>query len=95
VLNNLISEQEEDFEFLNDTSMQWNAKIWSDQVEEGRFVGRIDFNHEYIYWFNSYAAVFAAKSILKDFQKDYSVLVDEATGDFAITTNYATHGWRN
>jgi hypothetical protein len=94
VLNNLLSEQEEDFEFLTQTSMEWKASTWSDQVNDGRFTGRIDFNHSYIYWFDSYAAVIAAKAILKDFEMDYSVLVDESTGEFAMTSNYATYGWR-
>jgi hypothetical protein len=94
MLNSVISEQEEDFEFLTQTSMKWDASTWSDQVNDGRFTGRIDFNHGFIYWFDSYAAVIAAKSILKDFEMDYSVLVDETTDEFAISTNYATLSWR-
>jgi hypothetical protein len=94
VLNSVLSEQEEDFEMLTETSMKWDSSTWSEQVNDNRFTGRIDFNHGYIYWFNSYAAVIAAKSILKDFKMDYSVLIDEGTGDYAISTNYATLSWR-
>lgn len=94
-IKELALELDQDFENLSTTSMAWSEKTWAEQVAGGRFEGAVTFDHGFIYWFDSYAAVVAAKSILKELEADYAVIFDTATMDWAITSNYITIGWRD
>lgn len=93
-MGELFLELEEDFEKLAHTSMVWDSDTWLEQVADGRFEGRIDWNHNLIFWFDNYASVVAAKNILREFGEDYSVLLDDATGEWAMTTTLLTNTWR-
>lgn len=97
-MKELSLELEDDFESLNDTSMKWSKATWGKQVKEGRFEdydGPLTFKHTHIYWFESSAHVFLAKSILRSLGYEFSVLFDTAMNRYAITTTYATKGWRD
>lgn len=96
-MKTLISELEQDFDRLNQTSMQWTQEIWGDQIHEGRFTSPIstwDFNHKYIYWFENYVSLMAARNILKQLDADYAILSDEATGQWCITSTYGSAAWQ-
>lgn len=81
-----------DFERLHETSMKWNADTWADQVEEGRFKGRIDFSHGYIYWYENYVSLMAARNILDQFGEQYEILED-ADGHFCMTSTFQSLEW--
>lgn len=86
----------QDFEALHETSMEWTQEIWGDQIKEERFkasVGTIDFNHKYIYWYENYVSLMAARNILKKLDEQFSVLVDEATGQWCMTSTYQSLEW--
>jgi len=87
-----VSELEQDFERLTETSMLWQAKDWLKQ--EGRFDGSVAFHHRVIYFFERYVDLMAAKAILKELNEDYSVLYDNALDQWVITSTYATESWR-
>ena len=90
-----LNELEHDFERLSTTSMEWNAKIWADQVEEGRFaINHSDWSYTYIHWFDNYAAVIAAKNILREMDEDFKVVSDEVSGDWVILTSYTSNVWK-
>ena len=94
-MKDLALQLDQDFERLNDTSMGWSIFTWADQVEDGRFDGYIDWNHSYIYWFESYAHVILARTILETLGAGFSVLYDNAMERYAITSEYATLCWRD
>jgi hypothetical protein len=87
-------ELEQDFERLTETSMRWESQTWLDQVNEGRFDGAHSFHHQYIYWFESYAHLIAAKAILKEMGEDYAVLNDTCSEQWCMTTTYAELVWQ-
>lgn len=83
-------EVELDFERLHETSMLWAGNNWEEQ--RTRFTdGEPDFSHKVIYWFERYADLMAAKSLLIE---DYSIMYDLALDQWVLTTNYATESWR-
>jgi hypothetical protein len=88
------SELDQDFERLNETSMRWESATWLDQVNQGRFDGAHSFHHSYIYWFESYAHLMAAKGILKEMGEDYAVLYDNNSEQWCMTTTYAESVWQ-
>lgn len=92
--SNLYTEMEIDFERLSNTSMEWSAKTWLKQANEGRFTGTINFEHCYIYWFDHYANLMAARAILKEFDIDYSVMYDDYSDSWALTSTYQSIEWR-
>lgn len=97
-MSDLHLELNMDFEQLTETSMQWSKSTWGKQVKEGRFealYGDITYDHTHIYWFESYANLLLAKSILAMLGQKYSVLLDDAMGQYAITTTYETYAWRD
>jgi len=90
----LYNTMEQDFERLSHTSMVWDEDTWLEQVSDNRFDGDINFKHELIFWFDSYASVLLAKNILSEMCENYSVLYDTATDDWALTTTLLTMTWR-
>jgi hypothetical protein len=90
----ITKELEQDFERLTETSMRWESKTWLDQANQGRFDGGHAFYHSYIYWFESYAHLMAAKAILKEMGEDYTVLNDTWSDQWCMTTTYAELVWQ-
>ncbi len=87
----------QDFEALYETSMEWTQEIWGEQVKEERFkssTGTFDFNHKYIYWYENYVSLMAARNILKKLDEQYAILNDEATGQWCITSTYGSLVWQ-
>lgn len=83
-----------DFERLNDTSMRWESATWMEQVNEGRFIaGEINWDHEYIYWFDNYTSLMTARELLKQFGEDFSVLFDDNAGEWCMTSTFKSLVW--
>lgn len=82
-----------DFERLHETSMKWDMDTWSSHVEDGRFMGKISWSHDYIYWYENYVSVMAARNILEQFGESYEILTDEATGQYCITSTFQSLEW--
>ncbi len=82
-----------DFERLHETSMKWDADTWLEQVEDGRFMGKISFSHDYIYWYDNYACLMAARTILEQLGEAYEILSDEATGQWCMTSTFQSLEW--
>jgi len=93
-MSNLYTEMELDFERLSNTSMAWSEETWGDQAKEGRFTGTVNFEHRYIYWFEHYANLMAARAILKEFDIDYSIMFDSYSDTWALTSTYQSIEWR-
>lgn len=88
-------ELEEDFENLTTTSMEWKASTWSQQVEDGRFnFDQRDWKYTHIYWFDNYAAVIAAKNILRELGEDFKVSSDDWSAEWAIISTYTSNVWK-
>ena len=82
-----------DFERLHETSMEWTEETWGDQVKQGRFTGKIDFSHRYIYWFENYVSMMAARNVLEIMGETYSELYDTATEQWCMTSGYQDLAW--
>jgi len=83
-----------DFERLNETSMEWNKETWFEQANLDRFIdGRIDFSHQYIYWFENYVSLMAARNILEMFGEQYSEIFDTVTEQWCMTSTYQDIVW--
>ena len=96
-MKTINQELAQDFERLYETSMRWTQEIWGEQIQDGRFVsdiGTLDFNHSFIYWFDNYASLIAARSILYIMNEKYAVISDEATGQWCMTSTYASGVWQ-
>jgi hypothetical protein len=83
----------EDFENLNETSMQFKGNNW--EAQDGRFEGNVNYNLDYIYWFDNYANLMAARTILQDFGNSYEVLFDDVLGQWTLITDYQSMCWSN
>jgi hypothetical protein len=84
---------ENHFELLSQTSMKWDRETWAEQVSEGRFEGKINFDHKLIFWFDSYTSVYLGKTILDQMDEEYEVIFDTATQEWALTTTLLTSIW--
>ena len=93
-MSNLYTEMELDFERLSNTSMEWSKATWFNQANVGRFDGDINFEHRYIYWFEHYANLIAARTILKEFDMGYTVMYDTYSDTWALTSEYQSIEWR-
>jgi hypothetical protein len=83
-----------DFERLHETSMEWTQETWLDQTNEQRFTdGKIDFDHRYIYWFENYASLIAARNILDTLGEDYSEIYDTSLDQWCLTSTYQDLSW--
>jgi hypothetical protein len=82
-----------DFERLNETSMRWEKEVWGQQVADGRFEGQINWADTYIYWFDNYACLMAARNILQMFGEQYSEIFDDHLGQWCMTSTYQDMVW--
>ena len=82
-----------DFERLNETSMRWEEETWGQQVKDGRFEGKINWSHDYIYWFDNYATLMQAREILQMFGESYVEIFDDYLGQWCITSTYQDLVW--
>jgi hypothetical protein len=76
--------------------MQWDSETWGKQVKQGRFVSNgsaPEFNHRYIYWFENYVTLMAARNILDVMGEQYSELFDTATEQWCMTSTYQDLAW--
>jgi hypothetical protein len=95
-MKTMTSELAQDFERLHETSMEFTQEIWGLQIEDGRFnspTSMWDFNHKYIYWYENYVSLMAARNILKKLDEPYKILSDEATGQWCLTSTYQSTEW--
>jgi hypothetical protein len=95
-MKTITNELHQDFERLHETSMEWTQEIWGEQIHDGRFISPVstwDFNHKYIYWYENYVSLMAARNILNKLDEDFAILQDEATGQWCITTTYQSVEW--
>lgn len=92
-MKEVYSQKCEDFDCLHETSMKWNADTWLDQVNDGRFMGKITFTHSYIYWFESYVSLMAGRNILEQLGEEYEILTDEASGQWCMTSTFESPVW--
>lgn len=77
-----------DFERLTTTQMEWNSETdWKEQSH--RFDETINWNHQFIFWCDSYAAVLLATEYLTQQGFDYSISYDYGVRDYCFTTNYS------
>jgi len=77
-----------DFERLTESQMQFKGNNWEKQVE--RFDQELDFNHEYIFWVESYAALILATHYLDQVGHAYAISYDSAVEMWCFTTDYAS-----
>ena len=85
-----------DFERLHETSMEWTEETWLEQVKQERFTsscGTFDFSHRYIYWFENYVSLMAARNVLELMGENYSELYDTATEQWCMTSTYQDLAW--
>jgi hypothetical protein len=85
-----------DFERLHETSMQWDSETWGKQLEQGRFIqsgSAPDFKHRYIYWFENYVSLMAARNVLEVMGETYAELYDSATEQWCMTSTYQDLAW--
>lgn len=85
---------ESDFELLWITSMEWGLQWFQQQT---RFSNKqpIHYDHKWAYWFKDYPSYLLGRAFLEGIKTDYQELVDEATGDFVLLTNYTSLTWQS
>lgn len=99
---------EEDFQQLASTSMQWAGHGWEEQ--DGRFIVRrqgefIRYDLAYVYWFGDAASFLLARDYLRSQGAQYQELFDEAAAcggcrqpidhdPYVLTTDYETESWK-
>jgi hypothetical protein len=81
-----------DFERLTESQMEFKGQNW--EVQEFRFDQEMNFNHEYIFWTESYAALVLATHFLDQVGHTYSIAYDSAVEMYCFTTDYAS-SWTN
>jgi len=83
----------QDFDRLVETSMLFHGSDW--EAQEGRFTdGVIDYSHKVVYWFERYADLVLAKSMIKLMGEEFVVLYDSVMEQWILTSTYATEVWR-
>jgi hypothetical protein len=75
------------FERLTESQMQFSGHNW--EIQEYRFDQEMNYNHEYIYWVESYAALILATHYLSDIGYSYNESYDSAVEMHCFTTDYA------
>jgi hypothetical protein len=81
-----------DFERLTESQMEFKGQNW--EVQEFRFDQEMNFNHEYIFWCENYAALVLATHFLDQVGHSYSIAYDSAVEMYCFTTDYAS-SWTN
>ncbi len=69
-----------DFERLTESQMEFKGQNW--EVQEFRFDQEMNFNHEYIFWCESYAALVLATHFLDQVGHSYSIAYDSGSNNF-------------
>jgi len=80
------------FERLTESQMQFAGQNW--EIQQDRFDQEMNFNHEYIFWVESYAALILATHYLSSMDYDYNESYDSAVEMWCFTTDYAST-WNN
>lgn len=81
-----------DFERLTESQMEFKGHNW--EMQEFRFDQKMNFNHEYIFWCESYAALILATHYLDQVGHSYLIAYDSAVEMYCFTTDYAS-SWTN
>jgi hypothetical protein len=84
---------ETDFELLHITSTAWGVE-WILQQTRFNCKTPLHFDHKWAYWFKDYPSYLLGREFLDGIKTDYQELVDEATGDFVLVTNYTSLTWQ-
>lgn len=79
-----------DFERLTESQMQFKGHNW--EIQDHRFDQEMNFNHEYIFWVESYASLVLATHYLDLVGHAYAISYDSAVELWCFTTDYAS-GW--
>lgn len=90
-MKEIYMDMAQDFENLSETSMKFKGVGWEKQ--DGRFIGKVDYSMDYIYWFDNYVSVMAARTILQDFGNQYEIIFDDNMGQWAIITEFQALSW--
>lgn len=94
-IKDYMLELEQDFECLYGHSMGWDKETWADQASQDRFIITEDaWKFSYIYWFENYPALMAAKSILRELNQEYDVQWDLWAGEWVLLTTYQSNSWK-
>ena len=74
------------FERLTESQMQFAGQNW--EIQNDRFDQEMNYEHEYIFWVESYAALILATHYLKDIGYSYNESYDSAVDMWCFTTDY-------
>ena len=75
------------FERLTESQMEFAGQNW--EIQGDRFDQTMNYNHEYIFWVESYAALILATHYLSDIGYSYNESYDTAVEMWCFTTDYA------
>lgn len=75
-----------DFERLTESQMQFKGQNW--EIQDHRFDQEMNYNHEYIFWVESYAALILATHYLDQVGHNYGICYDSAVDMYCFTTDY-------
>jgi len=94
-MKNYLAEIEQDFECLYSNSMAWDKETWAEQASQDRFIITEEaWKFSYIYWFENYPALMAAKSILREMEEEYDVQWDLWAGEWVLLSTYQSNTWK-
>ena len=80
------------FDGLTESQMEFKGANW--EVQEDRFDQPMNFNHQYIYWVESYAALVLATNYLEVEGYSFVYAYDDAVEMYCFTTDYPSN-WTN
>ncbi len=81
-----------DFERLTESQMEFKNQAW--EVQFNRFDQDMNYDHEFIFWTESYAALVLATHFLDQVGHNYVIAYDSAVEMYCFTTDYAS-SWTN
>lgn len=76
----------QDFEYLFETAMEWDAADWKDQAT--RFDFETETNKGMIYWVSSYAFLILCREFLKMQGQTFVPTFDEALQQWCFVSDY-------
>jgi hypothetical protein len=82
----------QDFEYLFETAMEWDAATWKDQ--EARFDFETEVNQGHIYWVENYASLVLCRDFLNTHGYTFVPSVDEAMQQWCFISDYDFHAAR-